>query len=352
MTTRRRDTECAGRLKGRYQRNVEADSASAAREAVAKQSFDLILLDLIMPGEDGLAFLRSLRASGDETPVLIVSALDTARTAVEALQSGAADYIVKGFDIEELRKRVANLVRLGELGAENERLRRELVAEGQFGRMLGGSAAMRRVFEMAERVAPTDATVLILGESGTGKDLLAQEIHARSPRAEKAVCRRKLRGAAGKADRIGTFRLRARRVHGRRPAAQGQIRAGVGRHAVSRRNRRHEPGDAGESTARAREPQDRAARRVAFDRSGCSRDQRDEPRSGRLKSRRAAFARICTTGCAWSRRTPTAKVLKFPSPTGNWWVRVRVLDDDRQRAQAMIRENEIADAPAFLVRLD
>ena len=66
-----------------------------------------------------------------------------------------------------------------------QRLRRELVAEGQFGRMLGASAAMRRVFEMADRVAPTDATVLILGESGTGKDLLAQEIHARSPRAEK-----------------------------------------------------------------------------------------------------------------------------------------------------------------------
>ena len=81
---------------------------------------------------------------------------------------------------------MANIVKLGELGTENERLRRELVAEGQFGRMLGASAAMRRVFEMAERVAPTDATVLILGESGTGKDLLAQEIHARSPRASKA----------------------------------------------------------------------------------------------------------------------------------------------------------------------
>ncbi len=186
------DDEAAARygmrraLEGSY-RIVEAGSAVAARDAVAKQSFDLILLDLIMPGEDGLAFLRALRASGDATPVLIASALDTARTAVEALQSGAADYIVKGFDIEELRRRVANLVRLGELGAENERLRRELVAEGQFGRMLGGSAAMRRVFEMAERVAPTDATVLILGESGTGKDLLAQEIHARSPRAENPL---------------------------------------------------------------------------------------------------------------------------------------------------------------------
>jgi len=166
-------------------RVVEAGSAREAHEVVSREKSDLILLDLIMPEEDGNAFLRWLRESGDETPVLIVSALDTARTAVEALRNGASDYIVKGFDIEELRKRVANLVQLVELGAENERLRRELVADGQFGRMLGGSAAMRRVFEMAERVAPTDATVLILGESGTGKDLLAQEIHARSPRAEK-----------------------------------------------------------------------------------------------------------------------------------------------------------------------
>ncbi|HKN60851.1 MAG TPA: sigma-54 dependent transcriptional regulator, partial [Candidatus Acidoferrales bacterium] len=171
-------------LEGRY-RVTEADSADAARKDLLGGSPHLILLDLVMPDEDGLAFLKWLRGSGDETPVLIVSALDTAKTAVEALQSGATDYIVKGFDIEELRHRVANILKLAELGAENQRLRRELVAEGNFGRMIGGSAAMRRVFEMAERVAPTDTTVLILGESGTGKELLAQEIHDRSTRAGK-----------------------------------------------------------------------------------------------------------------------------------------------------------------------
>jgi DNA-binding NtrC family response regulator len=171
-------------LEGSY-KVVESDSAKAAREALASQHVELILLDLIMPDESGLEFLRKLRQAGDETPVLVVSALDSAGTAVEALHSGASDYIVKGFDIEELRKRVANLVRLAELGAENQKLRHELVAEGQFGRMLGAAPCMRRVFEMAERVATTDATVLILGESGTGKDLLAQEIHARSPRSEK-----------------------------------------------------------------------------------------------------------------------------------------------------------------------
>ena len=162
---------------------MEAESAAAARAAIASERPDLILLDMVMPGEDGLSFLRWLRESGNETPVLVISALDTAKTAVEALQSGAADYIVKGFDIAELRTRVANILKIAELGAENARLRRELVADGQFGRMLGASAPMRRVFEMADRVAATDATVLILGESGTGKDLLAQEIHVRSPRA-------------------------------------------------------------------------------------------------------------------------------------------------------------------------
>jgi DNA-binding NtrC family response regulator len=173
-------------LEGKY-KIAEADSATSARALLAAEPSDLILLDLVMPGEDGLTFLRWMRANDIETPVLVVSALDSAKTAVDALQSGAADYIVKGYDIEELRKRVANILQLAELGAENTRLRLELVADGQFGRMLGSSAPMRRVFEMAERVAATDATVLILGESGTGKDLLAQEIHDRSPRAGKAL---------------------------------------------------------------------------------------------------------------------------------------------------------------------
>jgi DNA-binding NtrC family response regulator len=185
------DDEAAARygvrraLESKY-KIVEAESAAAAREAVGAEKPDLILLDLVMAGEDGISFLRWLRAEGRETPVIVVSALDSAKTALEALQNGAADYVVKGYDIDELRKRVGNALQLAELAAENTRLRRELVADGQFGRLLGASPAMRRVFEMAERVAGTDATVLILGESGTGKDLLAQEIHERSQRAEDA----------------------------------------------------------------------------------------------------------------------------------------------------------------------
>jgi DNA-binding NtrC family response regulator len=172
-------------LESRY-RVVEADSAAAARGALIFDKPDLLLLDVVLPGEDGISFLRWLRQEGHEIPVLMVSALDTAKTAVEALQLGAADYLVKGFELEELRQRVANLLKLSTLERENEALRHRLATEGQFGQMIGRSAAMRRAFEMADRVAPTDSTVLILGESGTGKDLLAQEIHARSQRNGRA----------------------------------------------------------------------------------------------------------------------------------------------------------------------
>jgi two-component system nitrogen regulation response regulator NtrX len=171
-------------LESKY-RIAEADSAETARGALATEQPDLVLLDVVMPGQSGISFLQWMREQGSDVPVLMVSALDNAKTAVEALQLGAADYLVKGFELEELRQRVANLLKLSSLEKENDSLRRRLTTEGQFGQMIGRAAGMRRAFEMADRVAPTDSTVLILGESGTGKDLLAQEIHARSPRAAK-----------------------------------------------------------------------------------------------------------------------------------------------------------------------
>ena len=172
-------------LESKY-RIAEADSAEAARDAIPTEKPDLILLDVVLPGMDGLTFLKLVRDEGNQIPVLMVSALDTAKTAVEALRLGAADYLVKGFDLDELRQRVANLLKLTLLEQENDSLRRQLATEGQFGGMIGRSEEMRRAFEIADRVAATDSTVLILGESGTGKDLMAQEIHSRSSRSGKA----------------------------------------------------------------------------------------------------------------------------------------------------------------------
>src|SRR6202022_3380581 len=171
-------------LRAKY-RVAEADSAEAAREALTREQPDLVLLDVVLPGQDGFSFLRWMREQGSGIPVLMVSALDTAKNAVQSLQLGAADYLVKGFELDELRQRVANLLKLAALEKENDALRRRLTTEGQFGPMIGRTAEIRRAFDMAERVAATDSTVLILGESGTGKDLLAQEIHARSPRSQK-----------------------------------------------------------------------------------------------------------------------------------------------------------------------
>jgi DNA-binding NtrC family response regulator len=166
-------------------RIAEADSAQGARDALVTERPDLVLLDVVLPGMDGLSFLKLLRDQGNQVPVLMISALDAAKTAVEALRLGAADYLVKGFELDELRQRVANLLKLATLEQENDSLRRQLATEGQFGGMIGRSEEMRRAFEIADRVAPTDSTVLILGESGTGKDLLAEEIHVRSPRSGK-----------------------------------------------------------------------------------------------------------------------------------------------------------------------
>jgi DNA-binding NtrC family response regulator len=171
-------------LESKY-RVAEAESAEFARNALSTEKPDLVLLDVVLPGMDGLSFLKLIRDQGNMVPVLMISALDAAKTAVEALQLGAADYLVKGFELDELRQRVCNLLKVASLEEENDSLRRQLASEGQFGAMIGRSEEMRRAFEIADRVASTDSTVLILGESGTGKDLLAQEIHARSPRAGK-----------------------------------------------------------------------------------------------------------------------------------------------------------------------
>jgi two-component system response regulator AtoC/two-component system nitrogen regulation response regulator NtrX len=163
----------------------EAESPPAARKIIAAENPDLLLLDIEMPGENGLDFLRELKAKEASPPVIMITAYGSEKVAVEAMKSGAYDYLPKPFELDELRLVVEKALDHLELAEENVRLKRQLTSEGQFGAMIGSSKPMRDLFELADRVAAADVTVLIQGESGTGKELLAREIHRRSNRGSK-----------------------------------------------------------------------------------------------------------------------------------------------------------------------
>ena len=165
---------------------AEAGSAEEARRLIADKSFDLLLLDVNLPGISGLEFLKELQADADsrktDAPlVVIITAHGSERLAVQAVKGGAYDYIAKPFELDDLRLVVKNAFETVKLRRENRSLRRRIELESsQRGALLGNSQAMQQVRATIEKVADTDATVLVRGESGTGKELVARELHERS----------------------------------------------------------------------------------------------------------------------------------------------------------------------------
>src|SRR5436305_1267888 len=148
-----------------------------------RHGVDLILLDLRMPGMDGMTTLAHLTALPVPPPVVVVTADSTLRTAIEAVKAGAADYLSKPYEIDELRFVVAKTLETARLRSENRRLAEEVKRLAGQRRLLGESPAMRAVLDAVERVAPASAGVLIRGESGTGKELVARRVHELSERA-------------------------------------------------------------------------------------------------------------------------------------------------------------------------
>jgi DNA-binding NtrC family response regulator len=161
------------------------ESAPDGPSAVARleaDPWDILLCDLKMPGMDGIAVLAETRRLRPETAVVIMTAYATVDTAVAAIKNGAWDYLTKPFDPEELSLMITKIVREQTLRRENRLLRKALRKEHSFRELVSKSPAMQAVFELARAAAKSASTVLILGESGTGKDLLARAVHAESPR--------------------------------------------------------------------------------------------------------------------------------------------------------------------------
>ncbi len=163
----------------------EARSSDEAVSKVREEWPDVILLDIVMPGTNGLKTLKQIKDIHPDGQVIMLTALNTARTAFSASETGAFDYVTKPFDINELRLRVRRAIEKTQLSREVERLKQEAGRKYGIENIVGKSKAMLEIFRMVSTVASKKSTVLITGESGTGKELIARAIHYNSDRRNK-----------------------------------------------------------------------------------------------------------------------------------------------------------------------
>jgi two-component system response regulator PilR (NtrC family) len=162
-----------------------ADGGEAAIEAIRKESFDAIITDLRMPKVDGLQVLRAARDLSPDTAVIVVTAVASTETAVEAMKLGAYDYVTKPFKLDEVDLIIKNGLERKRLRDENSYLRKQLETQHRFENIIGKSARIVAVFDTIRKIANSPATAMITGESGTGKELVARAIHYNSHRRDK-----------------------------------------------------------------------------------------------------------------------------------------------------------------------
>ena len=164
---------------------IQASDGKEALTAVDEQHPDLMVLDHKMPSPDGMEVLRKIRAKGETFPIIMLTAHGNVETAVEAMKAGATEYLTKPFDLGELKLSIEKAIRISELSDEVKRLRAELDRDWDVDGFIAADPHMVEILMTVEKVAPTNATVMIYGESGTGKELIARAIHRLSPRDAK-----------------------------------------------------------------------------------------------------------------------------------------------------------------------
>lgn len=162
--------------------SIPAENGEAALDRFAEEKVHLVLTDLKMPGMDGIELLKRVRALDPEVPVIVLTAHGTVQTAVDAMKQGAFDYILKPFDVEAIELIIRKALELHQYRTENQFLREQTATPSAFENLVGSSPAMQAIYELIRQVGPTKSAVLITGETGTGKELVARAIHNLSPR--------------------------------------------------------------------------------------------------------------------------------------------------------------------------
>ncbi len=163
----------------------EAENGKVAYNILRERSFDLVITDLEMPEMKGTELLEQIRKINVQTSTIVITAYGSLETAISALRNGASDYILKPVEFDELLIKVKKLFDIKELLIENKILRKELQRDSSVNNIIGKSTAITQIFTMIEAVADTDSTVLISGNSGTGKELVARALHFNSKRSSK-----------------------------------------------------------------------------------------------------------------------------------------------------------------------
>lgn len=161
-----------------------AETGEAGLKIAEEEVIDLALVDLVMPGMDGVALIKKLKEHDSKMICIVMTAFGTITSAVEAMKSGAYHYLTKPFELDDIESLVTTALEHKNLKEENRALRQQLKTKYKFENIIGSSEEMAGIFELIEKVSDTDSTVLVLGESGTGKELVARAIHYNSRRAQ------------------------------------------------------------------------------------------------------------------------------------------------------------------------
>ena len=263
--------------------------------------FDAVIVDVMMPGIDGLQVLDELKKHDDDLPVLMITAYASMESAIAAMKKGAFDYITKPFKNDEVLVVLRNAVERRQLVAENVALKQNLQARyHKFAGIIGKSSRMKQVFDLIIQAAPSRSTILITGESGTGKELVARAIHSNSARSERSFVDGQLRQPAARPAGIDAVRPRQGRVHRRRLSEEGPVRPRRQGQHLLRRDRQRPDRDAGQAAARDAGARVHAPRRHGDDQGRRPHHRRDQRRPEARDGGGPLPRRPLSTGCTSS----------------------------------------------------